>query len=180
METSTDGAHDVMLPRRALTTLRKAVRKEAGPLASIQALQAAGYEVGGDLFDSFAAHVGEAPTALGQADFWRRLGDFFVDAGWGSVEHTAPHGGVGVLTSPDWVEAGDDGDENQPACSFSSGLLAGLLTKAAGGPVAVLQVACRARGDDVCTFAFGSQTTVQALYARLLDGATFETALEEL
>ena len=54
--------------------------------------------------------------------------------------------------SSDWVEAEEERGEDA-SCSFSAGYLSGLLTELAGGPIAVLEVACRARGDDTCSFA---------------------------
>ena len=50
----------------------------------------------------------------------------------------------------------------------------------AGGPVAVLEVTCRTRGDDACAFAFGSEGAVHELYGKLLEGADLDGALDAL
>lgn len=180
MERTTAERREVVFPVETLPALRNALRKEAGPLATIHALQAAGYDAGESLWESFSASVDSDPTELGESHFWTLLGRFFEGRGWGSVRHRAPHPGVGVLESGDWAEAASDAEESQPACSFSSGLLAGLLTRAAGGPVAVLQVACRSRGDESCVFAFGSEATIHDLYGVLLEDVDFDTALGQL
>ena len=52
------------------------------------------------------------------------------------------------------------GAESQPSCAFTTGVLSNFLTLAAGGPVAVLEVTCSSRGDDMCGFAFGSGNTI--------------------
>ncbi|NIX42216.1 MAG: hypothetical protein GWN06_24335, partial [Gemmatimonadetes bacterium] len=54
------------------------------------------------------------------------------------------------------------------------------LTELAGGPIAVLEVSCRARGDDCCDFAFGSETAIHGLYGRLLQGENLQAALAAL
>jgi hypothetical protein len=59
-------------------------------------------------------------------------------------------------------------------------MLSALLSGAAGGPVAVLEVTCRTKGDDRCTFAFGSAATVHDLYGLLLEGQALEAALAAL
>ena len=56
----------------------------------------------------------------------------------------------------------------------------GRLSGAAGGPVAVLEVTCRTRGDDGCTFAFGSAATIHDLYGLLLEGQDLDSALASL
>ena len=85
-----------------------------------------------------------------------------------------------MLSSHDWAEATPDGDEDQPSCAFSSGMLSALLSRTAGAPVAVLQVGCRSRGDDTCSFAFGSESAVDELYRLLAEDRDVETALAEL
>ena len=119
-------------------------------------------------------------TELDQETFWERIGTALARRGWGSVTHEAIHPGVGLLTSSDWAEALGGQDESQPSCSFSTGLLSGLLSGAAGGPIAVLEVTCRAKGDGRCSFAFGSAATVHDLYGLLLDGRPLESALSVL
>lgn len=172
-------AREVALPASALSTLRRALKREAGPLAAIHALHAAGYGAGETLFDSFARTVRQPLEEVGETTFWTGLTRFMGRRGWGSLDHRSLHPGVGLLTSSDWAEAGD-GSESQPGCAFSAGLLSHVLTRAAGEPVAVLEVSCRGRGDESCAFAFGSEATIHDLYGLLLDGKRLEQALAEL
>lgn len=149
-------------------------------MVATRVLQAAGYEAGEALHGAMEAGDRQAPGALGRAEFWRRLADFLRARGWGSLRMEQVHSGIGLLTSSDWAEAADAGGETQPSCPFSAGLLSGLLSGAAGGPVAVLQVACTSRGDQACTFAFGSEAAIDALYRLMLDGADLSAALDRL
>ncbi|MGD2068786.1 MAG: hypothetical protein PVI57_08950 [Gemmatimonadota bacterium] len=180
MEPSSRPPKDVAVPARSLTALRNALREEAGPLAAIHALQAAGWEAGRDFHEGFEDALGTPSDDLAEDDFWEGLAAFLRIRGWGTLRHSRPHPGVGLLRSLDWVESDDAEDETQPTCSFSSGMLAGFLSRAAGGPIAVLQVACRGRGDEACSFAFGSEATIHELYGLLLEDGTFEQALQRL
>lgn len=149
-------------------------------MVATRVMQAAGYEAGEELHEALAAAGGRSPGGLGRSEFWTRLGDFLRTRGWGSLRMEQIHAGIGILTSPDWAEAADATDETQPSCPFSSGLLSGLLSRTAGGPVAVLQVACTSRGDEACTFAFGSEAAIDALYRLMLDGVDLSAALDRL
>lgn len=170
---------DVALPARTLAALRRTLEEEAGALTAIHALQSAGYEAGRELFDLFSHDAGD-PAQLGLSTYFARLGRFLEARGWGTFRHATPHPAIGLLSSPDWAEASADGDEDQPSCAFSSGMLSALLTLSAGAPVAVLQVGCRSRGDEACSFAFGSEAAVHELYGLLLDDRDLESALAEL
>jgi hypothetical protein len=57
--------------------------------------------------------------------------------------------------------------------------MSGLLSQIAGGPVAVLEVSCRTRGDDACRFGFGSERAITDLHGLLLDGADLDSALAD-
>jgi predicted hydrocarbon binding protein len=173
-------SREVALPSGSLAALRNAITREAGPLATIHALHEAGHQAGSTLYEVFQASLDAPPSSLGEGRFWTLLGTFLQQRGWGTLKHSSPHPGVGVLTSSDWAEAEGEGGEDQPGCSFSSGMLSGLLTEVAGGPVAVLQISCRSHGDGACTFAFGSEATIHDLYGLLLEGTAFEHALAEL
>lgn len=170
----------VMLPSEALVALRRAIRAEAGPLAAIHALHHAGYESGGALFDAFTQDLGEDLSGIPEGVFWSQMARFLARRGWGAVSHDDAHRGVGLLRSRDWAEATSDGSESQPTCAFSCGMLSHFLTRAAGGPVAVLEVSCRSRGDQACTFAFGSETAIHQLYGSLLEGRELQGAFQTL
>lgn len=193
------GRRDVAIPAEGLVALRRALREEAGPLATIHTLHSAGYATGEALFPAVLSEVtGEARAAgedeLQEADepaggaalagrsassFWTGLSTFLSRRGWGSLDHRKAHAAVDVLSSPDWAEVGDV-EESQPSCAFSTGMLAALLTRAADRPVAVVEVACRAVGDGSCRFAFGSEVAIHELYGRLLEDRDLESALASL
>ncbi len=50
----------------------------------------------------------------------------------------------------------------------------------ADAPLGVLEVMCRARGDEECVFAFGSETRVHDLYGELLEGRDLAGALDAI
>lgn len=179
MGTAESKADHLSLPATVLAALRRAVSHQAGSLAAIHVLQAAGFETGGRVFDDFEARLGDAPDELPTDTFWDEFGHYVEERGWGTIEHDSVHPGVGVFRSENWVEASEM-QEDEPTCSFSSGLLSGFLTRLASGPVAVLQVECRSRGDDCCTFAFGSEAAMHDLYGFLLEDADFDLALARL
>lgn len=173
-------AKNVVLPTEGLVALRRAIRKEAGPLAAIHALHQAGYESGGVLFDAFAEDVGGDVSGVSGNAFWRQVDRFLTRRGWGGVSHDDAHPGVGLLRCRNWAEATPEGDDDQPTCAFSSGMLSHFLSRAAGGPVAVLEVACTSRGDEECVFAFGSETAIHELYGSLLEGRDLDAAVGSL
>lgn len=168
---------EVAIPAQAFDHLRAALAQEADEAAGVRVLHAAGFSTGEGIYEMLGA-AGD-PLALGTGRFWSRLAEVFGDRGWGSLSHEARHPGVSVLVSGDWAEATERADDH-PTCAFTTGMLSYVLTRVAGAPVAVLETSCRARGDRRCEFAFGSERTVQSLYAGLLDGASLDDALAGL
>lgn len=183
MQTTHAAPPDVALPASVFASLRRELSREVGPVATLHALQAAGHAAGTAAAPGL---VGSAETDAGSMAgdvFWARLSSSLARRGWGRLTHRSPHDGVGLLESPDWVEAGEAGSaggEGAAGCAFSAGYLSGLLTEIAGGPVAVLEVSCRGRGDDACAFAFGSETVIHRLYGDLVDGEDLSSALASL
>lgn len=170
---------EIVVPASLFGELRVALEKEAGPLPAVHALHAAGYSAGVAAVAALGAGGGEDVMALPQDVFWARISDFFARRGWGSLVHEAAHEAVGLLTSEDWAEgSGPRGDD--ASCSFTTGFLSGMLTTVAGGPVAVLEIGCRARGDGRCSFAFGSALAIHDLYGKLLQGSDVPGALASL
>ncbi|MFQ5536033.1 MAG: V4R domain-containing protein [Gemmatimonadota bacterium] len=171
---------DVAVPVSIFAVLRSKLAEEAGELPAIHAMHAAGYQAGVDAAQSLAASGPEALAGLSERRFWSSLSQFTSRRGWGSLSHSDLHDAVGLLESRDWVES--EGSETQPdaTCSFTTGFLSGLLTTIAGGPIAVLEVACKGRGDDACAFAFGSEAAIHELYGQLLDGQELPAALAAL
>jgi len=180
MESSDRPVREVAIPVVGLNALRRALQKEAGPLPTIHALHAAGFGSGQAIWEGLRRSPGREIADLDEEGFFARLSGALGRRGWGTLGHQAAHPGVGLLASSDWAEAQPAASERQPACTFSSGMLSAILSGAAGGPVAVLEVTCRTRGDDRCTFAFGSAATVHDLYGMLLDGEDLDTALASL
>jgi hypothetical protein len=179
MDTADGASREIAFPVSVFGSLRAALEKEAGTLPTVHALHHAGYMAGVSASDSVAGD-GTDPGSLAQDAFWARLSDFCSRRGWGSLQHEQRHPAVGMLSSTDWAEAtgGDTGPD--ASCHFSTGYLSGILSQLAGGPVAVLEVACRARGSDRCRFAFGSESAIHELYGRLLDADDLDDALSAL
>lgn len=180
MAAHSEAYREIAVPVSIFASLRHSLAKEAGELPAIHALHDAGYSSGVAAAEAMRGAPDEDLLRLSEDDFWSRLAAFFAKRGWGTLSHAALHEAVGSLTSADWVEAaGEDGGEDA-SCSFSTGFLAGLLSTLAGGPVAVLEVQCRARGDETCTFAYGNATAIHEVYGQLLDGATLPQAVDAL
>lgn len=170
---------EIALPVAGLTTLREALRDEAGPVAAVNALHAAGFRSGDDVWESLTRGDDDRMRSISETEFWSGLTDWFTRRGWGSLTFDPIHPAVGRLSSPDWAEA-EGGEERQPSCAFTTGVLSSVLTSAAGGGVAVLETACRARGDDACHWVFGSEAAIHQLYGSLVEGRSFEDALGAL
>ena len=178
MDATATTPREIAVPMSIFGSLRNELEKEAGALPTIHALHNAGYETGATAAASFA--VGGDVTNMGQSAFWARLSEFFSRRGWGTLHQSGEHAGIALLSSPDWAEASPDASDSEASCCFSAGFLSGLLSELAGGPVAVLEVDCRARGDEQCRFAFGSEVAIHDLYGHLLDGTDLEGALAAL
>jgi len=178
---ASSGAHqEIAVPASIFATLRRELAKEAGLLPTIHALHASGYSAGAVTAAAFRAFQDEDVLALPQDVFWTRLSTFFARRGWGTLAHVDRHEAVGLLTSTDWIEGASRGHDEGASCSFSAGFLSGLLTELAGGPVAVLEIECRARGDAACSFAFGAAPVIHELYGQLVEGAELDGALAAL
>ena len=162
------------LPVGALAALRGAVL--SAPDGQLR-LRDAGFAAGGALFDAFAERArhraGGEPADLPRPDFVRELGAFFRERGWGALDADAPEDAETVaLTAPDWAEADAEGERPSayPACHFSTGVFAGFLARVAGQPLAVLEVRCRAAGDDRCEFLVGSPPVMDRIWEEMMRG----------
>ncbi len=180
MEGNQGSYHEIAVPASVFITLRNELAKECGSLPTIHALHAAGYAAGTTAAAGFAAGTEGGAASMAEDTFWSRTEAFFARRGWGSLTHAQGSDAVGLLSSPDWMEATPAEVDEEGSCSFTSGYLSGFLSAVAGGPVAVLEVTCRTRGDDRCTFAFGSESAVHELYGQLLDGTDLEGAVAAL
>jgi hypothetical protein len=180
MGRSAGAPREIAIPAFVFDSLREELEKEAGTLQTVRALHSAGYRAGLAAAASVDQEAGGDSFSQSPDRFWSGLSGFFAKRGWGALRHSTPHQAIGVLTSPDWAEASSDDPQPDGSCSFSTGFLSGLLSQLAGGPVAVLEVSCRTRGDGTCEFAFGSETAIHDLYGTMLDGGDFQSALEAL
>lgn len=180
MSRTDGGTREIAVPISVFGSLRAELEHEAGMLPTVRALHRAGYYAGLAAATTVNQETGGDSLALSQSGFWATLSEYFSGRGWGTMDHRAPHAGVGLLSSPDWAEARTDEIRPDASCSFSAGFLSGLLSQLFGGAVAVLEIGCRMRGEASCDFAFGSETAIYDLYGHLLDGADFDTALDAL
>jgi V4R domain len=171
---------EIAVPVSVFAALRAELGKEAGTLPTVHALHHAGYAAGAAAAAGLAGNGDADSPGIGETAFWTELAGFFARRGWGTLRHARPHRAVGLLSSTDWAEAAVGSEDPEASCHFSTGFLSGLLSETAGKPVAVLEVACRMRGDDGCEFVFGSEGAVHELYGRLLDGAELDVALAAL
>jgi hypothetical protein len=169
MITKGGAPREIAVPVSVFGSLRAELEKEAGTLPTVHALHHAGYSAGVAAAASLAGNGEGDSRSLGQDTFWSKLSDFFGKRGWGTLSHERPHKAIGILSSPDWAEATDAEGGPEASCHFSTGFLSGILSELAGGPVAVLEVGCRMRGESACRFAFGSEGAIHELYGRLLD-----------
>ena len=172
----------VTLPAGGLAELRRAIEEIAAP-DGVRALREAGRHLAGDAEVAITEAAG-GPLAglagLAVDKFWNELSRYFDQAGWGRLEHELMRDGVGAIVSRDWAEADPTEARDVPGCHLSTGLLAELLTRAAGPPVAVMEVQCRSRGDQACRFLFGSPTTLLVVHRKLSDSESLNVALAAL
>jgi hypothetical protein len=180
MDRKGSAPREIAVPVSVFGSLRAELAKEAGMLPTVHALHHAGYQAGTEAAATLTGNSQSGTPALRQDQFWVRIADFFGTRGWGTLRHESPHAGVGILSSSDWAEASDSSVDPDASCCFSTGFLSGLLSELAGGPVAVLEVGCRTRGETSCRFAFGSESAIHDLYGRLLDGVDLDGALAAL
>ncbi|TVP73556.1 MAG: hypothetical protein EA352_11885 [Gemmatimonadales bacterium] len=176
-----DPVRDVRIPAILLTHLRRAVRKAVGTLNATHVLHEAGHDSGPTLLGGVLESLHpDGPGAASMDAFFGAVTGHLRQEGWGTMELQRVHPGLAVLESSNWAEADPDGSEQQPGCAFTCGLLAWLFSRVSPGRVAVLEVACRSRGDDACRFLFGAEEAVHDVYGLLLDGASLESALERI
>jgi predicted hydrocarbon binding protein len=159
------------LGSRMLHRLRGVLERDLGDQAA-QALQEAGYAAGDELYDAWTGWLAERtgvadPADLDERHLSQQLGAFFASLGWGRLAVTRL-GPALAVDATEWAEADPASGSVAPACHVTSGMLAGLLGRLAGGHVAVMEIECRSRGDEHCRFLAGSPETLQAVY----DGAS--------
>lgn len=180
MSRNDGGPREIAVPMSVFDALRSELEAAAGTLQTVRALHQTGYEAGTAAAPILHLAAGGNSLGLSRDGFWSHLSDHFFKRGWGTLTQEEIHPGVGLIETRDWAEPNADDVSSDASCSFSAGYLSGLLTELAGGPIAVLEVSCRGRGDDSCDFAFGSEAAIHDLYGRLLEGADLQAALSSL
>ena len=170
---------DVRLPAGGLAEFRRAI-EETATQDAVSALREAGRRLAADVEVAIAERSDAPLPALTLSQFWSEMQRYFDDYGWGRIDHQEVNEGVGAVVAYDWAESDPTESRGAPGCHISTGLLAELLTRAVGKPVAVLEVDCRSQGHDVCRFLFGSPTTLLLVHKKLAQAGNLEDALTQL
>lgn len=177
---------DVRLPSDSLRRLSR-LSRELGS-GSVAVVREVGRSAGRELFDRLAGSVDAGGVDLDA--FWSELRRAASERGFGRVRYRVLHpdlGQIELLDSPE--AAGSDSDPAaqgrpeppRPGCHFAAGWIGGVLSAAAGEPVAVLEVRCAADGDaGSCLFLVGQEPRLERIRASLRAGAaSLEAAIEE-
>jgi uncharacterized protein len=166
--------------RDALAALRNALMRDTGQAAAAY-FQEAGYAGGGALFEAFRGWLSSrdagAPESLTLDEFQRLAGQFFEEAGWGSLTVGSLHDAVATLDSPNWGEASPEGGMEHPCCHLSAGMFADFFGRVADAPLAVMEVECRSMGGERCRFLLGSTEVMQQVYDAMSAGQGYEDAV---
>lgn len=171
VEDAASGRRDgVRIPASALRLLA-AGAVEAGPDA-VRVLREAGRRTGVLLYEE----LGGEPNAsrLSPAAFVEALNRVLAERGLGVAAYSLLGPGVAELSlrgSPETAPSAS------PGCSFASGWIGGLMSRAAGARVAVLEIRCGGAGpEEPCRFLLGSADRLR----RLRRGLERGEALPEL
>lgn len=175
----------VRFPAEFIPALRRSLERDHAPAEVAALLRQTGYETGETIWAAFESHTaaeaGMDDTRLLPAErFWEVLSSFFVELGWGTLDHSPLHPGVAALDSTDWMEAEPGAGLNRPSCHFTTGLLADLLRRVVDEDFAVLEVECRSADNERCRFLIGSPVALEAVYLDLMQGAAYADALSRL
>jgi predicted hydrocarbon binding protein len=170
-----------LLSRRSIQHLRLILERDAGAQAATW-LQEAGFAGGETLYQVYTEWLTdrysvERPALLDVRHLGGTLSAFFQEHGWGSVQVSPLTPAVIALDSSDWWEADASSGAAYPSCHLSSGLLAEFLSRVSGTTLSVMEVECLSRGDRRCRFLAGAPETLQILYGRMADGASYLAAL---
>jgi predicted hydrocarbon binding protein len=173
----------VAMPRSALTQLRETLLREGGPAAA-SFLQEAGYAGGETVSLGFQAWLNSkgypAMPELNLGDFANCVSEYFSELGWGALTITRLNDAVAALDSVNWWESAPAAEMDHPGCHISTGLLADLLGRVSGQPLAVLEVECRSMGSPQCRFLTGSAEALERVYEGMLRGASYGDAVDAL
>lgn len=187
MSDSPAGQQMLQFPPATLAAVHRAALQNRTPVEAAALVRQIGFETGEGFLEAFSRWLehhrqdpGADPSSLAADDFWHHLSAFFASLGWGRLEFEQLHAGVGALTSTQWAEAEAGSGARQPMCHFTTGMLADLLSRLIGSDLAVLEVACRSRGDASCRFLLGSADALQTVFEGLRQGEQVEDAVRSL
>lgn len=187
MTDSVSGQQLLQFPPSTLAAVHRAALQDRSPAEAAALVRQIGFETGEGFLEAFSRWLehhrqdpGADPSTLAADDFWHHLSAFFGSLGWGRMEFEQLHAGVGALTSSQWAEAEGGSGARQPMCHFTTGMLADLLSRLIGSDLAVLEVACRSRGDASCRFLVGSAEALQAVFESLRQGEAVDQAVRSL
>lgn len=164
------------LSPKALHVLRSSLERDHG-LSTAAYLQEAGFAAGQDTYEAFAEWLETTrqvrPEDLDAEYLGEVVSAFFEEHGWGSITVNQLATGILSLDSPNWNEAAPNAGAQYPSCHLTCGLLADFFGRLAGETVAIMEVECRSRGDDMCRFLVGSPETLAAVYERMSGGLSY-------
>lgn len=173
------------LPASALLALHRVAAQGRSAEEASQMARQLGFETGEGFYLAFESWLAEqdpslSVESLAAEEFWRRLGSFFSELGWGELEYERPHPAVLSLAGSRWMEAAPELETAQPMCHFTTGVLADLLTRVAGSDLAVMEVECRSAGAERCRFLLGSPQALEQVFVEMRQGTSYPDALEAL
>lgn len=163
----------VRLPARTLAAI--AARCGRAGSGAAAALREAGREVGADLLETTGD--GGDPAEAPAGEFWEGVAEALAERGLGRLHFRIRTPSLAELR----LEAGPEtaGERREhPGCPFSTGLLAGIASEAAGQPVAVMEVACAVSGAEACRWLAGTEASLEEVRRRLEEDVPLEEALE--
>jgi hypothetical protein len=168
----------VQIPAGMISSMRRALTSDREAGEAVNLLRQVGYEVGEAVHQGLHQHLaGQGdPQGLDADRFWDGVSEYFQELGWGRVEHSQLHAGVGSLRLVDWLEAGSEG--GPPGCHLSTGFFTDLLGRVAGEGVVVMEVPGGEGGGS--QLLFGNAETMGAVYQQLAGGASLDDALGRL
>lgn len=169
------------------SSLRLALESRLGPDEAARVLQEVGEQLADHLYARLISELqaetestDHDPASLEESEFWDRLGQILAGLGWGSLNFSVAHEGVGILESSDWGEADPASAALRPSCHTTAALIANLMGRIADGEIGVLEVECRSRGDLECRFAFGGRLALSNVYGVILNGGSLEDLVGDL
>ncbi len=169
--------HTLLLSWRSIHHLRQVLERDAGMQAATW-LQEAGFAGGEAVYEAYREWLAdrysvERPSLLDVRHLGETLSAFFKEYGWGTTQVSPITPAVIALDSVDWWEAEPALGAAYPSCHLSSGLMAEFLTRVSGTSLGVMEVECRSTGASRCRFLAGAPETLQILYSRMAEGATY-------